>query len=241
MKKLIADPLFLIGLSVRLALILWMLPGPVSHWYAPFLEVSISRPTLDPWTVWLDQGGALTAFPYGYAMWFSFLPLAWVCKLLGLSFNIGYAFTLLIFDIGLLLVFRKLLLNKERLILATYWLSPIVLIASYVLGFNDLVPVLFLMLALYFTKHLKLFLAGVFCVVAISAKLSMVLALPFFAVYFLHSRALHHLLPAFFKGIALAVGVFGIPFLFSGAAQQMLLGNPEMGKVYQVAINILSF
>ena len=238
MKKLFADPMFMFGLGVRLALILLVLPNPVSHWYAPFLEVSISRPTLDPWSVWLEQGGELTAFPYGYAMWLTFLPLAGLCQLLGLSLNIGYGFTLLVFDLGLLLVFRNLLLKRERLILATYWLSPIVVMASYVLGFNDLVPVLFLSLALYFTKHLKLFSAGIFCVVAISAKLSMVLALPFFAVYFLHSRALHPLLPAFFKGMLLSAILFVLPFLWSGAAQQMLLGNPEMGKVYQVALNI---
>jgi hypothetical protein len=238
MRRLYTDPLFLIGLSIRIALIFLVLPVPVADWYLPFLEASIAKSTLDPWSVWLGQGGALTAFPYGYAMWLAFLPLTLLCKLFGLPLYLGYASTLLVADLGLLAVFRRLLPRRDRLLLAAYWLSPIVLIATYVLGLNDLVPVLLLVLSLYFARQLKQFLAGMFCVLAISAKLSMVLALPFFAVYFLHSRALHRLLPAFLKGMTVALLVFGLPFLFSGAALQMLLSNPEMRKVYQFALTI---
>jgi uridine kinase len=238
MKKLYTDLLFLVGLGIRIALIFLVLPVPVADWYVPFLEASIAKPTLDPWSVWLGQGGDLAAFPYGYAMWLAFLPLTLICGMFGLPLHLGYAFTLLVADLSLLAIFRRLLPSRERLLLAAYWLSPIVLIATYVLGLNDLVPVLLLVLSLYFTRQLKLFLAGVFCVLAISAKLSMVLALPFFAVYFLHSRALHRLLPSFLKGMVVAVVAFGLPFLFSGAALQMLLSNPEMGKVYQFALTI---
>jgi uridine kinase len=238
MKKVYTDALFLVGLGIRLALIFLVLPIPLADWYAPFLERSIAQPTLDPWSVWLGQGGALEAFPYGYAMWLAFLPLSLICKLLGLPLYLGYAFTLLVVDISLLAVFRRLLPNRERLLLAIYWLSPIVLIASYVLGLNDLLPVLLLVLSLYFTRELKFFLAGLFCVLAISAKLSMVLALPFFAVYVLHSRPLHRLLPSFLKGMTVASVAFGLPFLLSDSALQMLLGNPEMGKVYQFSLTV---
>lgn len=238
MKKLYAHPLFSIGLGIRLVLIFAVLPTAVMKWYVPFLDAGLARPTLDPWSAWLDQGGTPVAFPYGYAMWLAFLPLTLFCKLLGLPLYLGYAFTLLAADLGLLAVLGKLLPGRERLLLTAYWLSPIVVIASYVLGFNDLIPVLLLVLSLYFTRQLKLFLAGVFCVLAISAKLSMVLALPFFAIYFLHSRALHLVLPGFLKGMAVAAVAFGLPFLFSGAALQMLLSNPEMGKVYQFALMI---
>jgi uridine kinase len=238
MKKLYTDPLFLVGLGIRIALIFLVLPVPVADWYAPFLGASIAQPTLDPWSVWLGQGGTLAAFPYGYSMWLAFLPLTLICKLFGMPLHLGYAFTLLVADLGLLSVFRKLLPKRERLLLAAYWLSPIVLIATYVLGLNDLVPVVLLVLSLYFSRKLKFCHAGVFCILAISAKLSMVLALPFFVIYFLHSRALHCLFPAFLKGSTVTLLVFGLPFLLSGAAVQMLLSNPEMGKVYQFALTI---
>jgi uridine kinase len=238
MRKMKTDPLFLLGFSIRIALILLALPVPVADWYVPFLEASLTKSTLDPWAVWISQGGDLAAFPYGYAMWVAFLPFTLICKFFVLPLHLGYALTLLVADLGLLAVFRKLLPNRERLLLVAYWLSPIILIATYLLGLNDLIPVLLLMLSLYFTQQLKLFLAGVFCILAISAKLSMLLALPFFAIYFLRSRALHCLLIEFLKGVAVALLVFGLPFFFSSAALQMLLSNPEMGKVYQFALKI---
>lgn len=238
MKKLCLHPLFLLGAVIRLGLIFTVLPLAVTEWYVPFLTASTAHLTFDPWAAWLSQGGTLAAFPYGYAMWLAFLPLTLLCKLLGVPLFYGYAFTLLVADFGLLLVLRKLLPNHDRLLLAIYWLSPIVLLASYELGYNDLIPVFLLVLSLYFTRQHKLLYAGVLCGAAISAKLSMVLALPFFLIYLVHNRALSQLLPAFLKGLLTVAVLFGLPFAFSGSALQMLFRNPEMDKVYQFALNI---
>ncbi len=117
MRKLYTDPLFLVGISIRIALIFLVLPVPVADWYVPFLEASLAKPALDPWAVWLGQGGTLAAFPYGYAMWLVFLPLTLICKLFGLPLHLGYAITLLVADLGLLAVFRRLLTSRERLLL----------------------------------------------------------------------------------------------------------------------------
>jgi uridine kinase len=238
MRRLYTDSLFLIGLAIRLGLIFFVLPAPVTEWYVPFLEVSITRPTFDPWLAYIEAGGDVAAFPYGYAMWIAFLPLTLVCSLVGIPTIIGYAFTLLFVDLGLLEVFRRLLPNRERFLLAIYWLSPILLLASYWLGLNDLVPVFLLVLSLYFAKQLRLFFSGLLLILAISAKLSMVITLPFFAIYFFRSRALYALLPEFLKGISLALLLVGLPFLVSDSAIEMLLSNPEMSKVYQFTLSV---
>ena len=75
MKQMCLHPLFFLGLTIRLALIIGMAPLAVSEWYVPFLDTSISSLTLDPWSRWMAEDGAPAAFPYGYAMWFSFLPI----------------------------------------------------------------------------------------------------------------------------------------------------------------------
>ena len=178
------------------------------------------------------------AFPYGIVMWLVFMPAAFVSKLSGLPLLYGYGVTLAAADFGLLLTLRKLLPGRDRLLLAVYWLSPIVLLASYVLGFNDLVPVLLLTLSLYCVKRLKFIPAGALCIAAVSAKLSMVLALPFFAIYLIHNRPLRRLLPDFLKGAIAAAVLLGLPFLFSSAGLHMLFSNPEMGKIYSFALRI---
>ncbi|MDP1955344.1 MAG: uridine kinase [Polaromonas sp.] len=238
MRKLFLHPLFLFGLLVRLALIFISVPLAVSDWYVPFLDASTSQMTLDPWSLWLNEGGDQAAFPYGYAMWLAFLPLTLTAKLLGFPLLYGYAFTLLVADVLLLLGLKQALPGRDRLLLGAYWLSPIVILASYGLGLNDLIPVLLLTLSLFFTRRLQLKAAGVICFAAISAKLSMILALPFFLIYLFNNRALRQLVPQFVVGLLLGGMAFGLPFLFSSSGLQMLLGNPEMGKVYRLALNL---
>ena len=238
MKKLFLHPLFVLGLAIRLALIFTSEPVAVSEWFAPFLEASTAHFTLDPWFVWLGGGGASAAFPYGYAMWLAFLPLTLVQNLIGFPPMYGYMFTLLVMDFALLFLLRQLVPGRPGLLLVAYWLSPIVILASYGLGLNDLIPVLLLTLALYFTRKLQLKFAGIACIAAISAKFSMVLALPFFLVYLFNNRALRQLLPQFLTGLLIGAAILVLPFLFSGSGLQMLFSNPEMGKVYRLTLDL---
>lgn len=238
MKKLCLHPLFFIGLVIRVALIIGIAPFAVSHWYVPFLDLSTSIATLNPWSEWIAHGGTSVAFPYGYAMWFTFLPITLVAKFIGLPLQYGYALTLLGVDFCLLLTLHKFLPKREHLLLVVYWLSPIVILASYGLGLNDLIPALFLVLAVFFIQRIKLKWAGLLCAIAISAKFSMIVSLPFFAIYLYNNKALRCRFSTFLSGFFLGAAIFGIPFLFSGDGLRMLLSNPEMGKVYQLKLDL---
>lgn len=238
MKKILLHPIFMIGLAVRLVLIICMAPLAVTEWYAPFLDVSTSELTADPWSTWIENGGTPVAFPYGYGMWVAFLPMTLVAKLIGLPLLNGYQLTILLADFCLLLTLRRLLPDRQRLLLLAYWLSPIVILASYGLGLNDLIPALLLCLSIVFVRQIELKLAGALLAAAISAKLSMIVALPFFAIYLFNNRSLRNRLPNFLSGFSLSILLLGVPFLVSAAGMQMLLGNPEMGKIYQLAIGL---
>lgn len=238
MKKLLHNPLFIVGLMVRILLIASITPYAVSSWYAPFLDTSTQLFTFDPWSTWHANEGILTAFPYGYVMWLVLLPMTLAAKLLGFPLATGYALTLLIADVGLLLTLHHLLPKRHYLLLLAYWLSPIVILASYGLGLNDLIPALLLTLALFFIRKAALRWAGILCAMAISSKLSMIIALPFFLIYLYHNKALRQYALEFAKGFAIAALVFGAPFLASSNALLMLFSNPEMGKIYQLALSL---
>lgn len=233
------SPLFLLGLALRLGLIAAILPNPVGQWYVPFLNNSIAIFSLDPWQAWLSQGGAPAAFPYGYAMWLFLLPFSLLCKLISIPLAFGYGLSLIVADFGLLLILRKLLKTKDWVLLAIYWLSPISLIASYCLGYNDIIPVFLLMSAVYFLRGQKLLLSGAFLAAAISAKLSMALGLPFFLIYLFHNGNLRQILRQFVIGLAIGAGIFFLPFLFSQAGIGMLASNPEVEKIYQLSISLV--
>jgi uridine kinase len=240
MKKLLISPLFLLGLGIRLLIIALVLPTPLAQWYGPFFTSSISAFSLDPWQSWLNQGGESIAFPYGYAMWLFFLPFILICNLVSIPITYGYGIGLLCADFGLLLLLRQLFQSKEWVLLAIYWLSPISLIASYWLGYNDLVPIFLLIASIVAIKKHHLFLSGVIVLAAISAKLSMVLSLPFFFIYFFHNRALKQIFAHFIKGLIAGFLLFLLPFLASKAGMSMVSSNPEVEKIYQLSIHLAS-
>lgn len=131
----------------------------------------------------------------------------------------------------LLWILRKLLNTKDWVLMAIYWPSPISLIASYCLGYNNIIPVFLLMGAVYFLKDHRLIFSGILMVATISAKLSMILGLPFFFIYLFHNRNLRQILREFLIGLALGSDAFFLPFLFSQAGMGMLASNPEVEKI----------
>ena len=238
MRKLAANPFFLLGLLIRLLLICFLVPKPVHEWYLPFLSNSLSSPTFDPWALWLANGGTAAAFPYGYVMWVCFVPLMLLCKLMHAPLVFGYQSTILVADFAVFTLLRKMTAAEERSVFIAYWLSPIVIGASYVLGFNDLIPIFFLTLSLFLLKQRRVTSAALASVAAISAKLSMIIALPFFVIYFTHNRAMRQFRRSAAKGLLIGASAMVFPFfIFSRAGTGMLLSNPEMGKIYRLAID----
>lgn len=238
LKKICCNPLFFLGLTIRLALIIYMAPIAISEWFVPFLSTSISSATYDPWSIWLSKGGTLLAFPYGYAMWLVFLPMILLTNIISVPLQYGYELTLLVTDFCLLLTLYQFLPSKHRLLLWGYWLSPIVILSSYVLGLNDLIPALFLTLATLYIRRKQLKPAGALCAVAISAKLSMAVALPFFALYLYNNKALRQHISLFTHAFLICSIFLWVPFFFSMDALRMLLGNPEIKKIYHLTLNL---
>lgn len=232
------NPLFLGGLVLRLGFIVTLLPNPVWQWYVPFLTNSLMPFEADPWQSWLNQGGSSIAFPYGYTMWLFLLPFSFLCKLLSIPLAYGYGFSLLIADFGLLLILRKLLKMKDWVLLAIYWLSPIGLISSYCLGYNDVIPVFLLMSAVYFLRCHYLIWSGICISVAISAKLSMIISLPFFLIYLFNNKNLRQIIRKYLIGLALGASIFFLPFFLSQAGIEMLANNPEIEKIYQLSMSL---
>jgi uridine kinase len=236
MKQLVRHPFFQAGLLLRLVLLATVLPAAVQHWYGPFLAETARSFSLDPWSSYLSAGGDRMAFPYGYAMWLVFLPAAGLSALFGLPAVSAYGLTLLATDIWLLRTLRQLTAASDRALLTLYWLSPIVLFATYWLGFNDLLPILLLTLALVQLRDLAPQRAAVYLALAVSAKLSMVLAVPFLVVYLFQNKRLNVFFRPFALSLIAASIVLQLPFMLSWGGRQMLFGNPELGKVYDIAL-----
>lgn len=238
MTPLLRHPLFLTGLAIRVGLLVMVLPSATQHWYAPFLAHSLETFTLDPWSAYLAAGGDRLAFPYGYAMWLIFLPLSALTSLFELPVAIGYGSTLLLADVALLYTLRRLTDVALDTLLALYWMSPIILFATYWLGLNDLLPILLLILGLVALRDAAPRRAAVFVALAVSAKLSMILAVPFLLVYLFHNKRLLVFFLPFSAVLVIALLMLQTPYILSTGGRDMLFGNPELAKIYDISLSV---
>ena len=235
---LITNPLFWIGLLLKIVLVWHFDPSLPTKYFVPFLQQSLENLQHDPWGTWREINGAVEAFPYGYAMWISFIPLTSFSLLILDSAEVGYYGSLLVFDAALLLLLKSFFPFKDNFLLVTYWLSPIILAATYALGLNDLIPVFFFVLSIGTLKRLNFRSSGFYLVIAISAKLSIILAVPFFIVYLFQSKALRPFLLRFFEGMMLSFVALIIPYLFSHSAIEMLITNRQLAEVFQFKLSL---
>ena len=230
------DPLIWVGFAVKLLLIAFVLPPAVAKWYGPFMTETAFAYSLNPWGNWLASGGDYLAFPYGYVMWLILLPATWAFKIFGSDSHLGYSITLLVVDFLALVYIVKLVGGKSRLAGRLYWLSPIIIGATYVLGLNDVVPMALLVVATYYLGRKRFALAGIILTLAISAKFSMLVALPFFLIYLLHgkSRAVDYW--RFLVTISIGLVVLIAPLLLISSSREMIWGNPEVQKIYSISL-----
>lgn len=238
MKEFIQSPFFYLGLFFKIIMILLISPAAVTDWYVPFLDNSIAMGSLDPWSSWLQNSGSLLAFPYGYSMWVTFLPLILLSQIFGLPLEYGYELTLLISDFALLCVLSQILKGRQRLVLFAYWLSPVVILASFGLGLNDVIPSLYLMIAILFLNKQRLKLTGVFFALAISAKLSMLVVFPFLILYLHNNKPLRQLIYDFSIGFTATLAIVGLPFVLSSSGMMMLFGNPDMSDILGLSFEV---
>ena len=231
-------PLFIFGLLLRFSFVFFITSAAVNDWFLPFMSLSISNFTFDPWTLWINGQNDPAAFPYGYAMWVFLLPTFLVLEMLNIPLVYSYYFSLLLADVLLLFTLNKLIQKRKLLLIITYWLSPVLIIASYGLGFNDLIPILFLTLAILKTKEKQFIWSGVFLSLAISAKLSMIIAVPFFLIYLFNKKALRQYIPLFLISAGISGLLLGVPFLMSDGALLMLSNNSELEKIYWLSFDI---
>lgn len=237
-RSIISSPLFWFGVFLRLLVIDGFLPAALYDWYVPFLDESMVTLSIDPWGDWISAGGRADAFPYGYVMWLAFVPALLVTGLLGLPSEFAYIATIFLADVGLLVTLFKLVPSKPNFVLAVYWLSPVVIFTSYALGFNDLIPASLLLLAILFLRRNQVFISTAFLVLSISAKLSMLVALPFIVIY-LYNNKVHRRHMKFFVLSAVILGTaLTLPFISSASAMTMLFGNPEMAKAFHLSLSL---
>ncbi|WP_064791580.1 glycosyltransferase 87 family protein [Shewanella woodyi] len=235
-------PYFKTGLLIRIVLIVFLAPEIQTDWFLPFISHFIDQPSFDPWSDFLLVNENYRAYPYGFTMLFSHTPLvllgSFIDDFIKLSFfeNLGLKATILIADFIVFSLLVKLYPNNSEAITTLYWLSPIVLFVNYWNGQTDIIPVAILLYAITLTKKNHMIASGLTLALAVTAKHSMLIVIPFFAIYLYknkrYRRAFFPFLFSFFSALVLLI----IPAIFSSGFVEMVLNTPETERIYHFAI-----
>ena len=237
------DRLFLAGLLVKLILISVFVPLIQSQWFLVFLVHTIENITADPWSNFLIAGGDPLSFPYGPVMLMSLLPTTlagWgLDSIIGVNFfsGLGFRLGLLGADILLLLLLLQQFNQYRNKIILFYWLSPLFLFITYWHGQIDIIPVVLFILSLSMLKQKKQLMSGIVMGLAVAAKHSMLVGVPFVFLYLWFGRGITQHNGRFLLGF-FAVLLFESILLFSNGFSRMVVRSPEADNLFWLSMSM---
>ncbi len=223
----------LVGVLFKLLLMGLFSSDYQDQMFIPFVDLFLNGE--NPYQVYYDNG-LLPSFPYP--------PVMLLVECIGGVFvtffggmpvffqNLVFKLPILLADLLGLYYLFCISRDKRKYILALYFLSPIILYASYMHGQLDLIPTVFLVGAVYYLSDMGLaakrerayeWRFTLFLTLALASKLHIAAALPLFFLY-IYKR----------KGWKKAVCMTGIPVVLTVAAVLPFWGS---GFVNMVLLN----
>lgn len=194
-----------------------------------------------PWAVYYAQGD-LGAFPYPALMLYLYkvvqLPLSWFADVSPFVKNALYILPLIAADLGCLFMFNRMFPNKNFKTLYFYFLSPVVVYATFYLGHLDLIALFFMLLSLYYLQKRKYLWMAMSLGLGFSVKIPMMFALPLAIVYLYRNvqRDKVKVIAQFIGVFAAVVGVISAPFLLQTSFIKMVYLNPQQSLLYDLAL-----
>ena len=208
-----------------------------TRWFAPFVYEFVHGRFANPWEPFFARGETL-AFPYGPGMLgllsVPFLPALAVgfdpSSHLGLFL---LRLPLLAADFAILLLLMRWLRVHARDALVAYWLSPMVLYATYIHGQLDLLPTALVCITLFLVFKRRVIAAAVVFGIALATKGHLFVCAPFVLVYLYRQRRPWQ---TFVLITAMVAGTLYLLPISSPAFRAMVLGSAESKKLWAVAI-----
>ena len=202
-------------------------PDLVSRFYVPFVSNFLAQPSLDPWFVWVNGGGAPEAFPYSWPLLLGFA----LFEALGVAVGSNWAAwlaALLIMDFAIAILIPRFANNRQKATAAQvlYALAPTPIVGLALLGSLDFFPAVLLMLALLATRNKKFLIGGIFFGLAISSKFLLAIVLVPLIAYAFRSRLTRR------EGILLSTTsllsamFFSSPLLYSDSFRGAFINSP---------------
>lgn len=241
----LSSPLFLWVLIAKVVSSFLFASDFLVSLFSKFINYFVSSGFSNPYDFFYGQH-LLAMFPYPNVMlWFLAVPRIIFSPFLGGDYNTVsnfhifiYRLPILLADVIIFVVLVRWLKTKPGNVMLYYWCSPVLFYINYVHGQLDVVPVMLLFVSLYFLFKEAWLVSFLFLGLAISAKTSMALVLPFMVVYlFLKKVDIRRILPLAVLPAALFL-VLNANYIFSPGFVEMVLKTKEQFKIFDLNYNL---
>ena len=239
-ESILKSKLFWTGIIIKL--ILGSLSGSqyLTQLFLPFISNFVENPSSNPYQFFSDNGNN-NFFPYPsfmlYLVSFPALILNIFTSFQSLPIEaqlLSVRFTLLIFDIAILLILYRWLYGNFKKLIYLYWFSPILIYISFIHGQLDVIPIALLFISLHFLFKEKNTSSAFFLGLSLATKTNISLTIPFILIYFYRREksvksSVQYLFTALFSFL-----IVNLPYLASSGFQKMVFMNSEQGKVFSL-------
>lgn len=235
--EILSNKVFWFGLVVKTFLSFLFAGKYLKEAFIPFVTYFFESGFRNPYEFFFSAGAG-DAFPYPPFMLYVLGFLG------GFASNLSPFFIrlpMLLADIGILLILSRLLRDGESKILKYYWMSPVLIYITYIHGQLDVVPITFLLASSYLLFKKKNILSAIVLGLGIAAKTNLFLVIPFYVLYVWKNnnekKFTKLAMPA--AVTFLVVLILNLPYLNSYAFLQMVYGNSEQTKVWNVGFPMI--
>lgn len=232
---------FYLGLLIKIPLILFVGSEVIETLFIPFLELSLTNISKNPWSIL-----PANHFPYGSFL----LAVFWLpIKILSLVVNIQTLLNsklLLIFIKSILLGFDTLLFYVLNLfdkgiyrkqIIIFYWLNPIAIYICYIHGQLDIVFITLVIISIYFLIKNRIILFSLAFSASILSKFTSVIIFPFLLAYIWNQNFIKQAILKIAKSVS-SVSLFVIigflPLFNSGKLGYATFTSPQALQVFSL-------
>lgn len=228
---------FITGLLIRVALLFLGGGAIFQNLFIPFLDYFAQNPFSNPWTSFPPE-----YFPYGlFPLIILGIPKVIAFKLFGTLTLGSTAFNyfliksiLLIFDTLLFWVLSRFTRINNNRLTWFYWLNPIVIYVSFILGHFDVISMSLIIMSLFLISKRYIVGAGLVAGLALTSKFQVAIVLPFIAAYLWNNnyrnQALKQIAQFFLSTASIAVMGF-LPLLSAQHLSYSTLTSPEAQRL----------
>lgn len=228
---------FIIGLTIRVALLFLSGGAIFQNLFIPFLDHFAQNPFSNPWSAFPPE-----YFPYGlFPLLILGIPKVIAFKLFGTITLGATAFNyfliksiLLIFDTLLFWILTRFTRINNNRLTWFYWLNPIVIYVSFILGHFDVISMGLIIMSLFLISKRYIIAAGLVAGLALTSKFQVAIVLPFIAAYLWNNNFRQQALKQmaqFFLSTAITAAMGFLPVLAAQHLSYSTLSSPEAQRL----------